>query len=381
MRVLLLYPYPIEPDGQSLQGHYLLKGLKENGVDVMPCDRADSLQKLWAYKAFKPDVSIGIGYWGNVPELVHSPINHGIKAIPWFNADGWVANYHNTLNNLPLVVVTSNWVRSTYIRDGVKGDNIQVCSIGFDPDIFYPLQKSDERIMRLREMLGIREHEKMIFTAGGDVTSKGAQEMFRALAKIDEKFPDWKYVLKVYESFSAEDHGSEEDEIIEELGLDRDKIIYLSGAYSPEFIAMLLNACDIYAAPSRLEGFGMFQVEAMACGKPVISINMGGPRDTIVHEKTGFLVDIATEVKLTREWAYPWMGFEEKHQIIFPEPKTFAYRADVDQLAECTLKLMQDDSLREKMGNAAAEHALKSFHYNVVAKRMIELISKHVLVK
>src|SRR3989338_9514901 len=109
MRVLLLYPYPIEPDGQSLQGHYLLKGLKENGVDVMPCDRADSLQKLWAYKAFKPDVSIGIGYWGNVPELVHSPINHGIKAIPWFNADGWVANYHNTLNNLPLVVVTSNW--------------------------------------------------------------------------------------------------------------------------------------------------------------------------------------------------------------------------------------------------------------------------------
>ena len=34
----------------------------------------------------------------------------------------------------------------------------------------------------------------------------------------------------------------------------------------------LIAACDIYAAPSRLEGFGMPQVEAGACGKPVIGI-------------------------------------------------------------------------------------------------------------
>ncbi|MEM3113143.1 MAG: glycosyltransferase family 4 protein [Candidatus Pacearchaeota archaeon] len=377
MKILVLYPHPPEPDGQSLQGHYLIKGLVENGVEVMPCDRADNLQKLHAYKAFNPDIVLGIGYWGNIPEVVHSPMNHGLKAVPWFNADGWVANYHHTLNNLPLIVATSNWVKSTYIRDGVKGDNIKVCPIGFDPEVFHSVDKDSFGVKKLRELLGILDHDKMILTAGGDVTSKGAQEMFKALALIDKEFPNWKYVLKTYDSFSAEDHGHEENKLLDELGIDKNKVIYLSGKYSPEFMASLIQACDIYAGPSRLEGFGMIQLEAQACGKPVISINVGGPRDVIVHGKTGFLVDVESEVKLEREWAYPWMGFEEKHQIVFDKPKTFAYRADVLQLADYTLKLLKDDLLREQMGREAADYALKNFHYKIVAKKMLDLINQH----
>src|SRR3989338_4244026 len=115
MKLLILYPYPLEPDGQSLQGHYLAKGMRELGVEVIECDRADSLQKLWTYKAYNPDIVIGIGYWGDTPDVVHSPMKHGLKAVPWFNADGWVANYHDTLNNLPLIFTTSNWVKQNYI--------------------------------------------------------------------------------------------------------------------------------------------------------------------------------------------------------------------------------------------------------------------------
>jgi glycosyltransferase involved in cell wall biosynthesis len=381
MKILVLYPHPVEPDGVSLQGHYLIKGLKELGAEVMPCDRGNSMEKLYAYKSFKPDVVIGIGFWGDIPEIVNSPINHGLKVVPWFNADGWVANYHNTLNNLPLLAATSNWVKQTYMRDGVKGDNIHVCHVGYDPEVFYPKSNNDENKRKLRQMLGIQDDEIMIFTAGGDVTSKGAQEMFRALAKIDEKFPKWKYVLKTYDSPSADGHREEEEALIDELDLNNDKIIYLQGKYSPEFMASLLDACDIYAAPSRLEGFGMIQVEAMACGKPVISINVGGPRDTIIHEKTGFLVEPESEIKLSSEWAYDWMGFEDKHKIVFDSPKTFAYRGNIEQLATYTLKLMTDDSLRKQMGKNAAEHALNTFNYKITAQRMLDLISTHVLNK
>ena len=144
-------------------------------------------------------------------------------------------------------------------------------------------------------------------------------------------------------------------------------------------MANLISACDIYAGPSRLEGFGMIQVEAQACGKPVISINVGGPKDTIVHGKTGFLVDVASEIKLESEKAYTWMGFEEDHQIKFEVPKTFAYRANTDQLADCTLRLLKDDNLRTQMGEEAARHALKNFHYKVTSKRMLDLINKYVL--
>ena len=379
MRILALYPYPLEPDGVSLQGHYLAKGLEENGIEVVSCDRNDEERKCELYREFKPDIVIGIGFWGNVPELVLHPLQYGMNAVPWFNADGWVANYYDVLNKLPMLVTTSNWVKSTYMRDGVKGENIRVCHIGFDPEIFYPRIKNDPEIFKIRKKLEINDDEIMILTAGGDVTSKGAQEMFRALAKIGDKFTKWKYVLKIWPSFSAENHGKEERQLMKELGLNKEKFVYLDDTLSPRLMATLMNSCDIYAAPSRLEGFGMIQLEAQACGKPVISINVGGPRDVIKHDKTGFLVDVENEIKLEREWVYPNMGFDKKMLIEFPIPKTFAYRANTDQLAEYTLKLMQDENLRNRVGRAAAEHSLKNFHYKVTAKKMIELIEENVL--
>jgi len=379
MKILALYPYPLEPDGQSLQGHYLAKGLEENGVEVISCDRCDNKIKVKLYNEFKPNAVVGVGFWGDAPELILHPLQHGMQPVPWFNADGWVANYHGVLNDLPLLVTTSNWVKSTYMRDGVKGDHVNVCYIGFDPNIFYPKSRDDPDIIKIRKKLGVKDDEVMILTAGGDVTTKGAQEMFKALARIGKKFTKWKYILKIWPSFSAENHGKDERDLMDKLGLDNKKFVYLDDALNPKLMSRLINACDIYAAPSRLEGFGMIQVEAMACGKPVISINVGGPRDTIVHAKTGFLVNVEHEIKLEREWVYPHMGFDKKMMIDFPIPKTFAYRANIDQLVEFTLLLMQNSKLREQMGKTAAEHALKHFHYKVTAKRMVDLIQEYIV--
>ena len=380
MKFLVLYPYPLQPDGLSLQGHYLVRGLRELGYEVAECDRDDDEEKERLYEEFKPDAVIGIGFWGNTPELVLHPLKFKQTPVPWVNANGWVANYHDTLGELPLIIATSNWVKSTYMRDGLKGDNISISPIGFNPDIFCPA-RDEEKIKETRKSLGIKDAEIMLFTSGGDVTSKGAQEMLKALAKVDKEFSNWKYVLKTYPSFSARDHGKYEKALIEELGLDKSKIIYISEEYPPEKMAELLQACDIYAAPSRLEGFGMVQLEAQACGKPVISINVGGPRDVVKYGETGYLADVEHEVKLEREWAYKSMGFKKKMLIEFPRPKTFAYRANIDQLADFTLKLMTDSSLLDKMGKAAAEHALKNFHYKVIAKHVADLIKEKVVEK
>ena len=377
MRILLLYPYPLEPDGLSLQGHYMAKGLEELGVEVLSCDRFNDEEKPIAYKNFNPHFVLGIGFWADTPHLILDPIKNGLKPIPWFNADGWVANYHQELNSLPLMLATSNWVRNTYIRDGVKKDNIQVLHIGFEPEIFYPFQKDDPRIKDKRKELGIEDDEILIFTAGGDVTSKGAQEMLKAIAKIGPEFKNWKYLFKINDSFSSWNHGKEEEKLIAELGLDRSKIKYISGELPTSAMAELINACDIYAAPSRLEGFGMIQLEAQACGKPVISINVGGPRDGIIHEKTGYLVDGEYEIKLDREWVYPHMGFNETSQIEFPVPKTFAYHANVEQLGKYTLKLMKDKELREELGRNAAKHALDNFHYKVIAQKLLDIIERN----
>jgi glycosyltransferase involved in cell wall biosynthesis len=205
--------------------------------------------------------------------------------------------------------------------------------------------------------------------------------MLRAIAEIDRDFKDWKYILKHWDSESAEVHGQEEDLLIDELGLDRSRIIYLSGAFSHDFMPYLIAASDIYAAPSRLEGFGMIQMEAEACGRPVISINVGGPVDTIVHGQTGYLAGVGEEIKLTEEWAYPSMGFDAEHKIVFDEPKVLAYRASVPDLVKYTRELLTNDKLREEMGRNAYEHAMANFQYQDVAKKAHDMIREKLNLK
>jgi L-malate glycosyltransferase len=50
-----------------------------------------------------------------------------------------------------------------------------------------------------------------------------------------------------------------------------------------------MRNCDFFVQPSLQETFGVVYIEAMACGKPVIATNAGGPEE-IVSDETGILV-------------------------------------------------------------------------------------------
>ncbi len=77
------------------------------------------------------------------------------------------------------------------------------------------------------------------------------------------------------------------------------------------------------------EDFGIIPLEAMASEKPVIAIDEGGPRETILHEKTGFLCK------------------------------------DTDEMATCMNLLVNDPSLVEKMGKAGKKHVKANFSWEV----------------
>jgi len=378
MKSLILYVYPPETDGLSLQGDMLYRGMKEQGEEVMSCHWKGELQKEWIYKYFKPDVAIGIGYWGYAPEIILHPQKFEIMPVPWLVADGWVANYHDVLSKLPLVLVTSQWVKETYERDGVDVKNFETAYVGVEPDLFKPIPKSDPKVKKLREMLGVKPDEKLILTVGGDTTSKGAQEVLKALALVNSEFSRWKYICKSWGSDCSRGHLKEELDLIQELGLEKEKILHFEGPYSREFMVYFLNAVDIYAAPSRLEGFGMIQLEAQACGIPVISIDAMGPKETIIHNETGFLARVEKTIDLESELVYPKMGFKEEKRIFFDKPKTFAYRADVEDLAGYLRILLTDDKKRIKMGGKARDHVIKNFHYRDVAKYMAGLIKERL---
>jgi alpha-maltose-1-phosphate synthase len=101
-----------------------------------------------------------------------------------------------------------------------------------------------------------RDGQIMILAVGGDAASKGAQEVMQALALIDAESPDWRYVCKVWPQPRTVKQNHLDLELAKSLGIDK-KVIYSTNVVSHNFMPYLLASCDIYAAPSRLEGFGM----------------------------------------------------------------------------------------------------------------------------
>lgn len=370
----MLTEYPPPAAGLAMQGALLCRGLLEIGVDVCPVHFESSLEKEWYYRWFQPDVVVGVGFWGHVPDLVLHPQQFGMKTVPWLVADGYVAEHHDVLNALPLILVTSNWVKETYIRDGIRGDNIEVLPVGCDTDCFVQRSRDDIKVRSIREVLGMSDDQIMILTVGGDAKSKGAQEVMQALALIDAEVPDWRYVCKVWPQPRTVQQNLIDLQLAAQLGIDK-KVIYSTNVVSQNLMPYLLAACDIYAAPSRLEGFGMIQVEASACARPVIAINAMAFLDTMIHGETAFLAKVTEEKKIGNEGFGQGHGTDDCHHIVFPIPRTAEYRASVPDIAKYLFTLMQDSTLRRGMGEAGRKHVVEFFDYRQVARRFLKIVS------
>jgi len=375
MKVLVLYDYPPSPGGLATQGDYLYRGLLEMGVDAHAVNFESAPEKEWYYRWFEPDVVAGVGYWGHCPHLVLHPQRYGLTPVPWLVANGYVANYLEILETLPLILTTSKWVKNIYIRDGLSGNNIEVLPVGCDTDSFIPRDKSDPKVIAVREALGVAPDQIMILTVGGDAASKGAQEVMQALAINDVKAPDWKYVCKVWPQPRTEQQNLADLQLATHLGIDKN-VVYTTGRVSRNFMPYLLAACDIYAAPSRLEGFGMIQIEANACGKPVIGIKAMGMLDTMVHGKTAFLASVAQEIRMRETIVGDESGDKLGQKVVFKRPRTVDYRASVHDIANYLMELMSNPELRKKMGEEGRKRVVENYNYRIVAKKFVELVGE-----
>jgi glycosyltransferase involved in cell wall biosynthesis len=134
--------------------------------------------------------------------------------------------------------------------------------------------------------------------------------------------------------------GQEWRELTRQLGLE-EKVIFL-GRVSDEDLVALYHACDVFVLPAihRSESWGAVQVEAMACGKPVVCTELGtGTSFVNLHGQTGLVVP----------------------------PR------DVGALAQAIGTLLQDQSLRQQMGQRARQRAEKEFSFTTMVKRLVDL--------
>ena len=87
-------------------------------------------------------------------------------------------------------------------------------------------------------------------------------------------------------------------EMFPEIGKESTpKVIYVTDNIRYDKLVELYNQCDVFVSSTRAEAYNLPCIEAMACGKPVITTNFGGQTD-FCTDKTGWIIGgELTEIK------------------------------------------------------------------------------------
>lgn len=158
-------------------------------------------------------------------------------------------------------VAISRAVRDAYWRD-FCGVEIEVVYNGVDEKKFHPIPELQERT----------DTRTKLFFAGNLSRRKGADLLPRILERLGEDFV-------LYYTSGLRQHGA--------LG-QRSNLRPLGRLTEAELVEQY-NRADIFLFPSRLEGFGLPVVEAMACQKPVICTRSSSLPELVDDGQGGYL--------------------------------------------------------------------------------------------
>ncbi|MBI5102976.1 MAG: glycosyltransferase family 4 protein [Nitrospirae bacterium] len=156
--------------------------------------------------------------------------------------------------------------------------NIQVIYNGVDTAKFCRFENREA----VKKSLGIPVRSRVIVFAGRCEKEKGIFELLEAFARVEKKTSD------IYLLIIGADHtGGAVKNLIEDYGI-RDKTL-LKGTIPHDEMPVCMNAGDIFVLPSYAEGMANVIYEAMACGLPVVTTNVGGMPEVVSHGSEGFL--------------------------------------------------------------------------------------------
>ena len=164
------------------------------------------------------------------------------------------------------------------------------------PNGFHPVYHP-QGMQGCRNALNLPPDAKILFTFGNLQKRKGLEYLIEAMDIIRMKRDD----VQCYIGGKAEYEKSYETFIrkrVTELHLE-DRIHFIGFMNAPD-IPTWINACDLFVLPSLEEGFGIAQIEALACGKPVIATKNSGSMDILTGPEVGVLCERADSADFAR---------------------------------------------------------------------------------
>lgn len=229
--------------------------------------------------------------------------------------------------NAVIVAAAANLNTSRQL-DAVSPERKYVIPFGLDYTRFDKPELLQQAYAQRSRLAG---HAPIILAVGRHVYYKGFEVLIRAMALI----PDARLVLVGEGPLTGkfQNHARR-------LGVDNR--ITFTGWVEDNELASWYHACDVFCLPSTeiSEAFGLVQLEAMACGKPVVCCRLGTGVDEVnVNGETGFVVEPRNE----------------------------------EQLAQALNQLLNNASLRQSMGQAARHRARNIYSFPAMVDATLAL--------
>lgn len=177
------------------------------------------------------------------------------------------------LDQADRVVAISSYVRERALSIYAPNKDIRVIGLGMAPPVVRQMTRAEA---------GYSPEEFIVVSVGRLVRRKGFRHLIESVKYIGDSRVR---VLIIGE-------GPERpnlDALIRQLDLESK--VELLGFVPEEKKLQYLSIADVFVLPSIYEGFGLVFLEAMHCGLPIITTNVGGQADFLDDAKTGFLLD------------------------------------------------------------------------------------------
>jgi glycosyltransferase involved in cell wall biosynthesis len=178
------------------------------------------------------------------------------------------------------------------------------------------------------------EVPKTIFYAGRIADVKGVWPLLKAFAQVVKRCPNARLIIAGAPHVSVP--RSSIDGFLE--GHNITSNVDLPGHIPKNKINYYYKMCNVYAVPSYYETFCISAIEAMLCKKPVVASSGTALEEIVEDQVTGILIP----------------------------------PGDDRALAEALLKLLNDDELARRMGEAGREKVLKQYQASFIARKTLK---------
>jgi len=241
--------------------------------------RAGRLDLIDAHFAY-PDgyAAVKLGKWLNVPVTITlrgTESRHAIDPVLG-------PRVRQALLSADRVFSVAESLKRVAVDLGVPPDHVEVVGNGVDATVFKPVSRDDAR-----QVLGLATDATVLISVGGLVERKGFHRVIELLPRLRERWP--KLVYLIVGGASAEGNNRAELEAqVARLSLE-DCVRFL-GRVPAEELKGPLSAADVFVLATRNEGWANVFLEAMACGLPVVTTDVGGNREVVHGESLGRVV-------------------------------------------------------------------------------------------